>query len=98
MLNNVNQNLATAEAVRAVQEDDGVMGMFVTGEHDKPNIIHVMELYRDRGALVDYAASSAAKAFFQKTESMFISSRIVENLETKIPLSTKGFHSNAVTK
>lgn len=92
------QNLATAEAVRAVQEDDGVMGMFVTGEHDTPNIIHVMELYRDRGALVDYASSPAAKAFFQKTESMFTSSHIVENLETKIPLSTKGFHSNVVTK
>ena len=43
-------------------------------------------------------APQTAKAFFQKTESMFTSSHIVENLETKIPLSTKGFHSNVVTK
>ena len=44
------QKLATAEAVRAVRDDAGVMGMFVTAEHDAPNIIHTMEIYRDEAA------------------------------------------------
>ena len=90
------QHLATAEAVRAVRDDAGVMGIFVTGEHDNPNIIHVMELYRDKAGMEAYMASSAARDFAKKTAPMFKSSRTIENLETKIPLSTKGFHAGAV--
>ena len=42
------QKLTTQEARRAVNEDGGVLGMFVTAEHDAPNVIHTMEIYRDR--------------------------------------------------
>lgn len=44
------QKLTTQEARRAVNEDDGVLGMFVTAEHNAPNVIHTMEIYRDREA------------------------------------------------
>ena len=87
------QKLATAEAVRAVKADNGVMGVFVTGEHDNPNIIHVMELYRDKAGMEAYLSSPAAREFVEKTTPMFINSHTIENLETRITLSTKGFHA-----
>ena len=84
------QQLATAEAIRAVDEDDGVMGMFVTAEHDNPNIIHTMELYRDKAAYERYIKSSKSKEFQNKISAMFINSREIVNLPANIPMSTKG--------
>ena len=84
------QHLATAEAVRAVNEEDGVMGMFVTAEHDRPNIIHTMQLYRDKAAYERYAASERAKEFQSKIAVMFLNARTIENLPANIPMSTKG--------
>ncbi len=84
------QHLAKAEAVRAVREDAGVMGMFVTAEHDNPNIIHTMELYRDKAAYEHYQQSAKAKEFQSKTAAMFIKAHTVENLPANITLSQKG--------
>lgn len=84
------QHLATAEAIRAVDEDDGVLGIYVTAEHDNPNIIHAMELYRDQAAYEAYAASRQAREFWKMTEPMFTSVRAIKNLETNIPLNAKG--------
>jgi quinol monooxygenase YgiN len=84
------QHLATAEAVRAVREDAGVMGMFVTAEHDNPNIIHTMELYRDKAAYEQYQQSAKAKEFQSKIATMFRNVHTVENLPANITLSQKG--------
>ena len=84
------QHLATAEAVRAVREDAGVMGMFVTAEHDNPNIIHTMELYRDKAAYEQYQQSAKAKEFQGKIAGMFRNVHTVENLPVNITLSQKG--------
>ena len=84
------QRLATAEAIRAVNEENGVMGMFVTAEHDKPNIIHIMELYRDTAGYERYIASKKYQEFHNKTSSMFQSANRIENLPANIPMSTKG--------
>ena len=84
------QHLATAEAVRAVREDAGVMGMFVTAEHDNPNIIHTMELYRDKAAYEQYQQSAKAKEFQSKIAAMFCNVHTVENLPANITLSQKG--------
>ncbi|MBP3781376.1 MAG: antibiotic biosynthesis monooxygenase [Selenomonas sp.] len=84
------QHLATAEAVRAVREDAGVMGMFVTAEHDHPNIIHTMELYRDKAAYEHYQQSAKAREFQSKTAAMFRKAHTVENLPANIILSQKG--------
>ena len=84
------QRLATAEAIRAVAEDDGVMGMFVTAEHDNPNIIHTMELFRDKASYERYMSSAKAKEFQSKISSMFLNTKEIENLPANIPLSAKG--------
>ena len=84
------QRLATAEAIRAVAEDDGVMGMFVTAEHDNPNIIHTMELFRDKAGYERYMSSAKAKEFQSKISSMFLNAKEIENLPANIPLSAKG--------
>lgn len=86
------QRAATEEAVRAVRDDDGVLGMFVTAEHDAPNIIHTMEIYRDADAYKRYVESPEYKAFLPKLSSIFISAHEVENRPANIVLSTKGFH------
>ena len=84
------QKLAAAEAVRAVNGDEGVMGMFVTAEHDRPNIIHTMELYRDEDAYKRYMASIKYREFQEKTADFFVSANRIENLPANIPMSTKG--------
>ena len=85
------QHLAKDEAVRAVHEDDGVMGMFVTAEHERPNIIHTMELYRDRASYEKYVASGKFLEFQGSVSAMFVNSRTIKNIETKIFLSEKAF-------
>ena len=84
------QHLATAEAVRSVREDDGVMGMFVTAEHDRPNIIHTMELYREQTSCAAYKSSKEYQAFEERIKQMFIHAHTVENLPANIPLTHKG--------
>ncbi|MBQ3862670.1 MAG: twin-arginine translocation signal domain-containing protein [Schwartzia sp.] len=66
-------------------------GFFVTAEHDAPNIIHTMEIYRDADAYKKYVESPEYKAFLPKLSSIFISAHEVENRPAHIVLSTKGF-------
>ena len=87
------QHAACEEAVRAVRDDDGVMGMFVTAEHDVPNIIHTMEIYRDADAYKRYVESPEYNSFLQKLSSIFISAQEIANRPAHIVLSTKGFHN-----
>ena len=84
------QHAARAEAIRAVRDDDGVLGMFVTAEHDAPNIIHTMEIYRDEAAYKSYIASGAYAEYLPKLSSAFLSAREIRNKPTRIALSTKG--------
>ena len=84
------QQLAIAEAKRSVKDDSGVMGMFVTAEYANPNIIHSMEIYKDKAAYEGYISSSACNNFQMKTKSMIIDERIIQNLPTKIILTDKG--------
>ena len=84
------QKLAAAEAVRAVRDDAGVMGMFVTAEHDAPNIIHTMEIYRDEAAYQSYVESEAYGEYLRGLSSMFTAAREITNRPAHIVLSTKG--------
>ena len=84
------QQLAIEEAKRAVEDDNGVMGMFVTAEYANPNIIHVMEIYRDETAYIKYINSSACNNFQMKIKPMIIAERTIQNLPTKIVLTNKG--------
>lgn len=84
------QQLAAQEARRAVDEEDGVMGVFVTAEHDAPNIIHTMEIYRDKEAFEKYQASKGYKEYQMKVMPMFSTTHTVKNLPANIVLSNKG--------
>lgn len=86
------QDLAKKEAVRAVRDDAGVMGMFVTAEHDNPNVIHTMEMYESQAAYEKYMDSAAYKDFKNQTDGFFVNVHEVVNLPAKITLSQKGFH------
>jgi len=84
------QKLAAAEAVRAVRDDAGVLGIFVTAEHDAPNVIHTMEIYRDEAAYRSYAESEAYGEYLRGLSSMFTAAREITNRPAHIVLSTKG--------
>lgn len=84
------QQLVTDEAVRSVRDDDGVMGIFVTAEHDNPNIIHTMEIFKDDSSQKKYLQSDFCKKLQSQTKNMIKSQRDIKNLPTKIVLSDKG--------
>ncbi|MBR1761320.1 MAG: antibiotic biosynthesis monooxygenase [Schwartzia sp.] len=84
------QKLATAEAVRAVRDDAGVLGIFVTAEHDAPNVIHTMEIFRDEAAYQSYVESAPYGAYLRGTSSMFTAAREIANRPAHIVLSAKG--------
>ena len=86
------QKLATAEAVRAVRDDAGVMGIFVTAEHDRPNVIHTMEIFRDEAAYQSYVESAPYGEYLRGTSSMFTAAREIANRPARIVLSAKGLH------
>ena len=84
------QQLVSNEAIRAVREDSGVMGMFITAEQANPNIIHIMEIYKNVAAYENYINSQKYQELTTNIKSMILSSKTIENLPTKIILSEKG--------
>ncbi|MBR1886028.1 MAG: antibiotic biosynthesis monooxygenase [Schwartzia sp.] len=84
------QKLATAEAVRAVRDDAGVLGIFVTAEHDAPNVIHTMEIFRDEAAYQSYVESAPYGEYLRGTSSIFTAAREIANRPAHIVLSAKG--------
>lgn len=85
------QKLVVDESIRAVRDDDGVMGIFITAEHDNPNIIHTMEIFKDNSARENYFNSKYFKSLHNKISRMIKTQQDIENLSTKIILSDKGF-------
>ena len=73
-----------------MRDDAGVMGMFVTAEHDVPNIIHTMEIYRDEAAYQSYVESEAYGEYLRGLSSMFTTAREITNRPAHIVLSAKG--------
>ena len=84
------QQLVSEEAIRAIREDSGVMGMFITAEQANPNIIHTMEIYKNAAAYENYINSHKYKELAANIKYMILSSKMIENLPTKIILSDKG--------
>lgn len=83
------QQIISAEAVRAVREDSGVMGAFVTAEQPRPNFLHTMIIFSDAAAAQKYFASSAYKTFREKVESLIQVEQVIDYQPTKIVLSEK---------
>lgn len=84
------QDLVTAEAERSVRDEDGVVGIYVTAEIDKPNVIHTMEIFRNTLARNKYLKSKAYKNFQSQLAPMIQSQTDIENLPTHIDMTDKG--------
>ena len=83
------QRIISAEAVRAVREDSGVMGAFVTAEQPRPNFLHTMIIFADDTAAQKYFASKAYKAYRRQVEPLIQGERKIDYAPTKIVLSEK---------
>ena len=64
--------------------------MFVTAEADNLNIIHTMEIYKDKAEYNKYITSKDYQQFQEKIKNMILSKHTIENLPTKIVLTDKG--------
>ena len=83
------QNIISDEAVRAVRDESGVMGAFVTAEQPRPNFLHTMIIFSDEAATQKYFSSSAYKKFRKQVEPLIKEEKIIEYQPTKIILSEK---------
>lgn len=84
------QELIGAEAIRAVREDSGVLGMFVTAEQANPNVFHTMRIFKDAAAQRHYLASRAYRDFQRQSRAMIQTQRDVDYFPAKITLTRKG--------
>ncbi len=82
--------LWAAEAARAVREEAGVLGFFVTAEPDAPHRIHTLEIYLDEDARAAYRRSAVCQAFRRRAASMERFIRGIQNRPARIALSAKG--------
>ena len=83
------QQIISEEAVRAVREDSGIMGAFVTAEQPHPNILHTMIIFSDDKAAQSYFTSTAYKNFLKQVEPLIQTERTIDYQPTKIILSEK---------
>ena len=83
------QKLISDEAIRAVREDSGVMGAFVTAEQPNPNILHTMIIFADEKAAQKYFSSDEYKNYRRQAEKLIKIERAINYQPTKIILSEK---------
>lgn len=83
------QKIISAEGIRAVREDFGVMGAFVTAEQPRPNFLHAMIIFSDETAAQKYFASTAYKNYRRQVESLIKVEKVIDYAPTKIVLSEK---------
>ena len=83
------QEIISAEAVRAVREDSGVMVAFVTAEQPRPNFLHTMLIFSDTAAQQKYFSSNAYRDYRQQVESLIKEESAIDYQPTKIILSEK---------
>ena len=83
------QKIISAEYVRAVCEDSGVMGAFVTAEQPRPNFIHTMIIFKDEAAAQKYFLSNAYKNYRRQVNSLIKVENVIDYAPTKIILSEK---------
>ena len=83
------QKIISDEAVRAVRDDSGVMGAFVTAEQPNPNVLHTMIIFSDEEAAQKYFSSSAYKNFRRQVETLIQIEQVIDYQPTTIRLSEK---------
>ena len=83
------QKIISVEAIRAVGDDWGVVGAFVTAEQARPNFFHTMIIFRDETSYRKYFSSSAYKNFRRQVDSLIEVENRIDYAPTKIVLSKK---------
>ena len=83
------QQIISDEAIRAVREDAGVMGAFVTAEQSRPNFLHTMIIFSDDKAAQKYFSSSEYKNFRNQIKNLIQDEKTINYQPTKIILSEK---------
>ena len=83
------QKIISDEAVRAIRDDSGVMGAFVTAEQPRPNFLHTMIIFSDDKAAQKYFSSNAYKNFRKQVEPLIQAEKVIDYQPTKIVLSEK---------
>ena len=83
------QTIISAEAIRAADDDWGVIGAFVTAEQARPNVLHTMIIFRDEVDAQKYFSSTAYKSFRRQVEPLIQSERAIDYAPTRIVLSEK---------
>ena len=83
------QRIISAEAIRAVREDSGVMGAFVTAEQPRPNFIHTMIIFVDEASAQKYFASEAYRAYRRQVAPLIQIEQRFDYQPTRIQLSEK---------
>ena len=83
------QKIISDEAIRAVREDSGVAGAFVTAEQPRPNFLHTMIIFVDKAAAQKYFSSTAYKTYRKQVESLIQAEKKIDYAPTKIQLSEK---------
>lgn len=83
------QQIISAEAIRAVREDSGVMGVFVTAEQVRPNFIHTMIIFSNATTGRQYFSSKAYKNYRSQVEPLIGTENKIDYAPTKITLAEK---------
>ncbi|MBQ6298719.1 MAG: antibiotic biosynthesis monooxygenase [Selenomonadaceae bacterium] len=83
------QQIISEEAIRAVRDEVGIMGAFVTAEQPRPNFLHTMIIFSDATAAQKYFASNAYKNFRKQAKSLIQVEQTIDYQPTKIILSQK---------
>ena len=83
------QKIISDEAIRAVREDSGVMGAFVTAEQARPNFLHTMIIFSNEAAAQRYFASDEYKAYRKSVAALIKDERAIDYAPTNIVLSEK---------
>lgn len=79
----------TAEMTAAVDSEAGVMGMFATAEKERPNVLHLLELYADEAANEAYLKSARFQRFAEHTAAMVQNKVLIENIPATVKLTGK---------
>ena len=83
------QKIISDEAIRAVREDLGVMGAFVTAEQPRPNFLHTIIIFSDEIVAQKYFSSNKYKNFRRQVKSLIKTEQTIDYQPTKIILSEK---------
>lgn len=80
------------EITASVANEPGVLALLATTEKDKPNVFHLLEIYKDDAAYNAHLAAPYFQKYAQATAGMIKAKQLTENLPTTVRLTGKPFN------